>query len=1102
MSVWKGAVFELHAVLSGTEELHFEAWKRTFDNVLGELDHGVRREFAYEQDYLPHLYGRPRYAGVADFFRSRDIHLTHGHPTDAPGKRTVCGIANRKNELFRVLLAERGVHLSENVVSLISALRAHGIRTAVVSASRNCRDVLAQAELLEMLDTVIDGNDVLELSLPVAPEPDGFVLAADNLEVLPSECMLVEATPEGIAAGTRGNFGLVVGVTAYADEESLREHGADLLVPSAGVLSYERIRQWFETERREDGWYLTYHQFRPEQEMLREALTAVGNGYIGSRGAYCGAGMFADIHYPGTYVAGLWNTLGTEMQGRTVYNSDFVNIPNWLLIELKIGEGGFCRILGSCTIEEYEHSLDMRNAVMRRRLRILDRQGHRTEIETRRFISMAEPHLAAIEYRLTPLNYSKPVVLKSSLDGTIMNYGVPRYRGLNKRHLDGVHTGEHQGRIELHTRTNRSKIDIYMGARHTLTVDNRRVERSTEIERGRAYITELSHFRAEQDRTYTFRKVVSIFTSRDRDRDQDRDDGRDHDQDGGGLQERERGRMRGSLSDNARAVVDRYGREPQQFVRALREHSERWHALWERADIRIEPDRFAQRVVRLHAYHLLVGASPNSSAQDVGFTARGLHGEAYRGHVFWDELFIEPFYNLRFPEVTRGHLLYRYRRLEAARQAAREHGCAGAMYPWQSGEDGGEETQEVHYNPRSGGWDPDLSRNQRHISLAIAYDIWTYYYATHDTEFMQRYGLEMLLEICRFWADKAEYDESDGRYHIEGVMGPDEFHEKYPDADPQAEQAGLRDNAYTNVLTAWIMHKTEETWNHQPPEVRKAVAAKIDFEEQRELGHWREIASRLAVVIDEDGIISQFEGFRDLLELDWESYRRRYHNIRRLDRILKAEGDSPDRYQVCKQADTLMLFYVLSPGQVRRMLEAMGYSVEDEKALVTKNYEYYLQRTSHGSTLSYIVHSAITRYVEGHRNDTWHWFLEGLRSDIYDTQGGTTREAIHCGVMAGSIGIIIENFAGINLFRDRIVMNPDLPRQWNSLAFSLCHRSNIFYFEVLPELIRVRREVLESEADPDSEAETLMLQVGEHLYTPGADPLEIPYRQQSARMPI
>ena len=1066
MEIWKGAVFELHAVVSGTPALHFEAWKRSFDDVLQEVEEGVTsREFDYHRDYLPYVYRRQRYVGVRAFLESRDIHLPNGHPSDPPDRRTVCGIANRKNELFRTLLSEKGVRPADDAVERLSEMRENGVRTALVSSSRNCRDVLDEAGLLEHFDAIIDGNDVMELAIPVRPEPDGFELAAENIEVLPSESMIVEAAPEGVEAGRRGNFGLVVGVTSDGNEDVLTQSGADMTVSAIGELSTEAIRRWFHEGREEDAWILAYRDFAPEEEMLREALTTVGNGYIGSRGAYCGAVAYDDIHYPGTYVAGLWNTLGTEVHGRTIYNNDFVNIPNWLLIELKIGDGGFCRIL-SCSVEFYEHSLDMRNAVVTRRLRIRDRAGHRTRIETRRFISMAEPHLAAIEYSITPLNYDKPVTLRSSLDGTVVNYGVPRYRDLAKRHLEGVSARATEGRLELHTRTLESGIDIHMHARHSVSSDGAEVTTNREVEQGEAHVSEMLRFTAEQDHTYTLRKYVSIYTSRDRDS--------------------------ADPAGDARSLVDEWGRDHGRFEDALRRHSERWHELWDRADVRIEPDRFSQRVVRLHTYHLLASASPNSIPQDVGFTARGLHGEAYRGHIFWDELFVEPFYNLNFPDVARGHLVYRYRRLEAARRLARSNGYEGAMFPWQSADDGGEESQELHYNPRSGGWDPDLSRNQRHISLAIAYDVWSYYYATNDQEFMQEQGLEMLLEICRFWVSKAYYDESDRRYHIAGVMGPDEFHEKYPDA----EDGGFLDNAYTNIMTAWILHKTIETWEHQPRTARDALADRIDFDEQREIERWRQVIGGLAVVMDDDGVISQFAGYRDLAELDWDDYRRRYDNIRRMDRILKAEGDSPDRYKVAKQADTLMAFYLLSPGQVKHILELMGYEVEDERALVTRNYEYYLARTSHGSTLSYIVHSAISRYVEGHRNDTWRWFVEGLRSDIYDTQGGTTREAIHCGVMAGTIDIIVENFAGINLFRDHLVVNPDLPRSWNRLEFKIVHRQNLFHFEIVPGTIRVRKEAIGPDAEPE-----MYVQVGEASHPLNDEPIEIPYVQKSARMP-
>ncbi|TVR65664.1 MAG: beta-phosphoglucomutase, partial [Spirochaetaceae bacterium] len=457
MSIWKGAVFGLHAVVSGTTGLHFEAWKHTFDEFLSKLDDGFRyRPFDFESDYLECAYGRPRYKAAATFLRSRDIHVPHGHPSDPSSRQTVCGIANAKNERFRMLLAERGIQRIPNAAELLSDLRSRGIRTAVVSSSRNCHDVLAAAGLAEAFDTVIDGNDLVELGLPPMEEPDAFLLATDNLLVLPGECMLAVATPEGVHAGHRGNFGFLVGVSRDTDPETMLENGADLALDSLEAVSFERVTKWFDQEREQDSWALTYHGFRPDEEMLRESLTTVGNGYIGSRGAFCGADMFPDIHYPGTYVAGLWNTVGTDVHGRTIRNSDFVNIPNWLLVELRIGSGSCCRILGAREVEQYVHTLDMKRAVTRRSFCLRDPKGYLTRIETLRFVSMAEPHLAMLEYRLTPLNYSETVVLKSTIDGTVINYGVPRYRGLSKRHLEGGRTWEEDGRIALHARTSES----------------------------------------------------------------------------------------------------------------------------------------------------------------------------------------------------------------------------------------------------------------------------------------------------------------------------------------------------------------------------------------------------------------------------------------------------------------------------------------------------------------------------------------------------------------------------------------------------------------------------------------------------------------------
>ena len=219
-------------------------------------------------------------------------------------------------------------------------------------------------------------------------------------------------------------------------------------------------------------------------------------------------------------------------------------------------------------------------------------------------------------------------------------------------------------------------------------------------------------------------------------------------------------------------------------------------------------------MLRFHTSHLLQVCSRLTAHHDAGVPARGLNGEAYRGHVFWDELFVYPFLNLRLPMITRGLILYRYRRIAEARAAAREAGYQGAMYPWQSGSDGQEETQTVHLNPLSGQWDPDLSRNQRHVNAAIFYTVWKYHQATHELDFLRDCGAEMMLEIARFWASIAHFNPERDRWEIHGVMGPDEFHEKYPGA----AEGGLRNNAYTNVMVAWICETAQKVLDSPPRE--------------------------------------------------------------------------------------------------------------------------------------------------------------------------------------------------------------------------------------------------------------------------------------------
>ncbi len=195
----------------------------------------------------------------------------------------------------------------------------------------------------------------------------------------------------------------------------------------------------------------------------------------------------------------------------------------------------------------------------------------------------------------------------------------------------------------------------------------------------------------------------------------------------------------------------------------------------------------------------------------------------------------------------------------------------------------------------------------------------------------------------------------------------------------------------------------------------------------------------------------------DLKEFNWNLYRKKYGEIHRLDRILRAEGNSPDRYKVSKQADTLMMFYVLSPDEIGRIFKQLGYKVDDAVEFLKINYDYYAKRTSHGSTLSKVVHAVISSYI--HASDTpWEWFMEALKSDMFDTQGGTTIEGIHCGVMAGTLDVIMRYFAGIDLSGEIPEINPHMPEHWSNLAFRMCHKKKWYNFEFTRKTIKVTVE--------------------------------------------
>ena len=753
-------------------------------------------------------------------------------------------------------------------------------------------------------------------------------------------------------------------------------------------------------------WVLRYDGFDPRTEKLREALCTLGNGRFATRGA-APESRADDVHYPGTYAAGVFNRLTAQVSGHRVENESMVNLPDWQSLCFRL-DGGDWVDLRAVGVSGYVQELDLRRGVLTRRFRFEDGRGRRTAVAQRRLVSMSDPFAAGMSTTFSADNWSGRLQVRTGIDGRVTNSGVARYLGLGHVHLEPV-AAEECGAdvVALDVRTTQSRMQTSLGARADVLADGIVTHVDRTLHRTDCFVAQDLTLDLAEGQQWTVDKLVALYTSRDR-----------------------------AISEPGAAARQKAACLPR-FDDLLARHVLAWAHLWERCDLTLEASEQdqARAALALHVqlFHLLQTVSNHIVGLDVGIPARGLHGEAYRGHVFWDEVFVYPFLNLRMPELSRELLLYRWRRLPQARQAARRAGLQGAMFPWQSGSDGREETQRLHLNPRSGRWLPDHSRLQRHINVAVAFSTWQYYEASGDLDFLAQHGAELMFDIAAMWASLATYDRTGDRYDIRGVMGPDEFHDAYP----WREEPGIDNNAYTNVMVAWVLERALRCVQVLPSRRRRELLDLLGLS-SGDLERWDHVSRRLRLCWHGDGILSQFEGYERLEELPWADYIERYGDIARLDRILEAEGDSPNRYRVSKQADTLMLCYLLSAEDLGEVIERLGYRYDP--LLIPRNVDYYLARTSHGSTLSKVVHS----WVLARRNRTraWHYLLDALESDLVDVQGGTTPEGIHLGAMAGSIDLLQRAFTGLETRADTLRLDPVLPDELAELRFRLRYREH------------------------------------------------------------
>lgn len=992
---YSAVILDMDGVITDTASVHHAAWAELFDRFLADNHPGSPR-FTVE-DYREHVDGRLRIDGVVTFLRSRDIEVPRGRPSDPPSFDSAWGLANRKNELFVARVKAAGVDVFPSSLALLRRLRATEVRTAVVTASRNAELILAAAGANELFDARVDGTDAEALGLAGKPDPAMFLEAARRLGVSPGVAVVIEDARVGVAAARRGRFGLVVGVDRHGRADDLLAAGADIVTDDLGRLADGTLIA------APDPWVLAYRGFDPVAEGTREALLVLGNGYLATRGAM--SHVRADgVHYPGTYVAGVFNRLTSEVDARAREDESVVNLPNWLYTTLRVGEADWMAP-GSVEVRAHRVALDLRSGILTREATLVDAAGRRTRCLERRIVSMADPHLAALELRVTPENWSGPVTVRSAIDRRVSNHNVAAHRALAGQHLEPTETTTDENVVSVVTTTTASKIRVAVALRTTTQPGD--VQRVVPIDHDGLVGHDFAlHVLTGQE--ITVERISGYATSRDH-----------------------------AIAEPAEAAVTLAGAAPK-FDDLVTAHRRQWESIWESFRIDFDGRDDELHAVRVHLFHLLQTLSPHTIDLDAGVPARGLHGEGYRGHIFWDEVFVFPLLDFRLPELTRALLLYRWRRLPAARRLAAAEGLPGARFPWQSGSDGRDETPRWLFNPRSGRWMADNSFRQCHVNVAVAYNVWQHWQVTADIAQLARSGAELLLESARYLAARAVHDRGTDRYDLTGVMGPDEFHDGYPDRPGE----GIDNNAYLNVMVSWMLGRALEAIDLLGP-LASGLLGRLGID-TTELHRWDRVRHRLRVPFLANGFLAQFDGWEELEELDWAGYRARYGNIGRLDLVLEAEGDTTNRYRASKQADVLMLFYLLDAEEITEVLADLGYAFDP--TTIPPTIAYYLARTSHGSTLSRVVHSWVLARAD--RAHSWALFKQALRADLADTQGGTTREGVHLGAMAGSVDILQRCYTGLDARGDMLWLNPVLPDELGALDLRLRYRDLVIDLHV------------------------------------------------------
>lgn len=727
-------------------------------------------------------------------------------------------------------------------------------------------------------------------------------------------------------------------------------------------ISYEKINQWILSEDCLD----------PARLGKCEAVMCLGNGYLGLRSA-------TEERYLGETRNLLVN--GTFNRFDETEVTELPNAADVTAVELWVNGVRFSLDQGSYT--DYSRELNIRTGELTRRVVWTSPKGDRAEFQFRRIVSLKRLHDIAMQVSVTPLNGPIQLKIRSGIDARVTNTGSQHFTEGEKRFYDKKY-------LQLVETTTQSKIDFVLNATHRFFRDGEEAELGTDVNLDRRVIyAEYSVEVAEGER-FTVEKFANVNTSRD--------------QDNAGVSlARLQGRSLAALKESAAMG----------YRRLAAESAAQWETeVWEAAPIQIRGDKDSeldQFAVRFAQYHMRLMVPRHDNRMNIG--AKGLSGEGYKGHCFWDtEIFLLPYYIFTDPEAARKLEEYRYLSLPGAHRKAADNGYQGAMFPWESAwlDDG--ETCPLYMGTDIVTGTPIKVWSgiiEQHITADVAFGAWQYAAITGDREFMERYGYELIMDTAVFWASRLEKG-ADGLYHINDIVGPDEYHEH------------VNDNAFTNYMVRWNLQKAIEYHDilkEQDPERFQMLSERLNL--RANYPKWVEGAARIYLPRPTtEGVLPMDDRFMSLREIDLSKYKDQEFvaGIMKDFNLEQIQG-----IQVCKQADCLVLFYLLEdlfPAQVKKA-----------------TFDYYEARTLHDSSLSLSTHSVQAADL-GEDEMAYELFRKAAMIDLGPYMGSSDA-GIHAASFGGVWQCVVYGFGGARMLDGKLRIEPHLPKNWDKLTYTL-----------------------------------------------------------------